>query len=37
MDGVINMRTRLEKLSGCFEIKSKSGGGTEVRFEMPLN
>jgi len=36
MDGVINMRTRLEKLGGCFEIKSKSGSGTEVRFEMPL-
>jgi signal transduction histidine kinase len=36
MDGVINMRTRLEKLGGRFEIKSKSGSGTEVRFEMPL-
>jgi signal transduction histidine kinase len=36
MDGVINMRTRLEKLGGRFEIKSKSGSGTEVCFEMPL-
>jgi signal transduction histidine kinase len=36
MDGVINMRTRLEKLGGRFEIKSKSGSGTVVCFEMPL-
>ncbi len=36
MDGVINMRARLEKLGGRFEIKSKSGSGTEVCFEMPL-
>ena len=36
MDGVINMRARLEKLGGRFEINSKSGSGTEVCFEMPL-
>ena len=30
------LRQRLEKLGGSFEIKSKSGSGTEVRFEMPL-
>lgn len=36
MDGVINMRARLEKLGGRFEIKSQSGAGTEVCFEMPL-
>jgi signal transduction histidine kinase len=37
MDGVINMRARLEKLGGRFEIKSKSGSGTVVGFEMPLH
>ena len=36
MDGVINMRSRLEKLGGQFDIKSKSGSGTVVCFEMPL-
>jgi signal transduction histidine kinase len=36
MDGVINMRTRLEKLGGRFVITSKAGSGTVVRFEMPL-
>jgi signal transduction histidine kinase len=37
MDGVINMRTRLEKLGGRFAINSKAGSGTVVRFEMPLH
>jgi signal transduction histidine kinase len=37
MDGVINMRARLEKLGGRFVITSKAGSGTVVRFEMPLH
>ena len=37
MDGVANMRTRLEKLGGRFEINSKTGTGTVVSFEMPLH
>ncbi|HWC58129.1 MAG TPA: ATP-binding protein [Verrucomicrobiae bacterium] len=36
MNGVINMRSRLQRLGGHFEIKSQSGSGTEVCFEMPL-
>lgn len=37
MDGVINMRTRLQKLGGRFEITSKTGAGTVVRFDVPLD
>ena len=36
MDGVVNMRTRLEKLDGRFTIDSKTGSGTVVCFDMPL-
>jgi signal transduction histidine kinase len=36
MDGVINMRTRMEKLGGRFDINSKNGSGTVVSFDMPL-
>jgi signal transduction histidine kinase len=37
MDGVTNMRTRLQKLGGRFDISSKAGTGTIVRFDVPLN
>ena len=37
MDGVTNMRTRLQKLGGRFEISSKAGAGTVVRFDVPLD
>lgn len=37
MDGVSNMRTRLQKLGGRFEISSKAGAGTVVRFDVPLD
>jgi signal transduction histidine kinase len=37
MDGIANMRTRIEKLGGRFEIRGDSGGGTTVRFSVPLN
>jgi signal transduction histidine kinase len=37
MDGLANMRTRLEKLGGRFEFSSKADEGTTVRFELPLN
>jgi signal transduction histidine kinase len=37
MDGVANMRNRLSKLGGRFEMDSKTGQGTIVRFEVPLN
>ncbi|HTY87755.1 MAG TPA: ATP-binding protein [Candidatus Acidoferrum sp.] len=36
MDGVANMRARLEKLGGRFEVNSRTGQGTIVRFELPL-
>jgi signal transduction histidine kinase len=36
MDGIANMRARLEKLGGRFEVTSKTGEGTVVRFDMPL-
>ena len=35
MDGVANMRARLEKLGGRFEITSETGRGTTVRFCLP--
>jgi signal transduction histidine kinase len=37
MDGVANMRTRLEKLGGRFDVSSKINEGTVVRFELPLH
>lgn len=37
MDGLANMRARLEKLGGRFEFNSKTDEGTTVRFELPLN
>ncbi|MGH7989861.1 MAG: sensor histidine kinase, partial [Limisphaerales bacterium] len=37
MDGVTNMRTRLEKLGGRFEVNSKPDEGTIVRFDLPLH
>jgi signal transduction histidine kinase len=35
MDGVASMRARLEKLGGRFEVNSKAGEGTTVRFDLP--
>lgn len=37
MDGVANMRARLEKLGGRFEVNSKAGEGTIVRFDLPFH
>jgi signal transduction histidine kinase len=37
MDGVTNMRARLEKLGGRFDLQSKAGHGTVVRFDLPLH
>jgi signal transduction histidine kinase len=37
MDGVVNMRARLEKLGGRFEINSNAGEGTIVRFDLPFH
>src|SRR5262249_37672021 len=37
MDGVGNMRNRIEKLGGRFEIDGQQGRGTTVRFEVPYN
>ena len=37
MDGVANMRTRLQKLGGRFEVKSKAGEGTVLSFDLPLH
>jgi signal transduction histidine kinase len=37
MDGIANMRARLEKLDGQFEVNSKAGQGTIVRFDLPLH
>ncbi len=37
MDGVTNMRARLEKLGGRFEVKSKAGEGTVLSFDLPLH
>jgi len=36
-NGLANMRARLEKLGGRFEIASQPGHGTTVRFYVPLN
>ncbi len=35
MDGVVNMRGRIEKLGGEFKIDGASGRGTTVRFDVP--
>jgi signal transduction histidine kinase len=37
MDGIANMRARLEKLGGRFEVTGKTGQGTIVRFDLPLH
>jgi len=37
MDGVNNMRTRIEKLGGRFEISGSKGHGTVLKFYMPLS
>ena len=37
MDGLANMRTRMEKLGGRFAIASQAGRGTTLRFYLPLN
>jgi len=36
MDGVDNMRSRIEKLGGRFEIAGEAGKGTTVSFQVPL-
>ena len=35
MDGVVNMRRRIEELGGRFEINSQPGNGTTVSLEVP--
>jgi len=37
MDGLANMRARLEKMGGRFAIASEAGRGTTLRFYLPLN
>ena len=37
MDGVANMRTRVEKLGGRFELSSTPGCGATLRFRIPAN
>lgn len=37
MDGLANMRARLEKMGGRFAIASRTGRGTTLRFYLPLN
>jgi signal transduction histidine kinase len=36
MDGIANMRARIEKLGGRFEIDSQSRSGTRLQFYVPL-
>jgi signal transduction histidine kinase len=36
MDGVNNMRSRIEKLGGRFEIAGEAGKGTILRIQVPL-
>jgi len=36
-NGLVNMRARLRKMGGRFEIASQKGRGTTVRFYVPLN
>lgn len=35
-DGLINMRTRLEKIGGRFELSTQSAKGTLLRFHVPI-
>ena len=35
MDGLANMRKRIEKLGGRFEMSSEAGHGTVLRFNLP--
>jgi signal transduction histidine kinase len=35
MDGIANMKARIEKLGGSFEIAGQDGQGTTVRFRLP--
>jgi signal transduction histidine kinase len=37
MDGVANMRARLEKLGGRFGVTSKTGQGMIVSFDQPAH
>ena len=37
MDGLDNMRARIEKLGGRFEIAGAAGQGTTVQFQVPSN
>jgi signal transduction histidine kinase len=37
MDGLANMRRRLEKMGGRFAIAGQAGRGTILRFYLPLN
>jgi signal transduction histidine kinase len=36
-EGIANMRRRMEKLGGQFEIAAAPGQGTTVKFLVPLN
>jgi signal transduction histidine kinase len=36
-DGLSNMRARLEALGGGAEIEPRPGGGTVVRFVLPMD
>jgi signal transduction histidine kinase len=36
MDGVDNMRSRIEKLGGRFAITGEDGKGTTIRFQVPM-
>lgn len=37
MNGISNMRERLQKLGGTFEITNESAGGAMLRFRLPLD
>ena len=37
MDGMVNMKARLEKLGGRFEISPRPGGGTVAGFLVPVS
>jgi signal transduction histidine kinase len=36
-EGISNMRRRVEKLGGKFDITGETGKGTTVKFSVPLN
>jgi signal transduction histidine kinase len=36
-EGLANMRRRMDKLGGQFEITAETGRGTTVKFSVPLN